>query len=188
MNKVRPNLCLITLLLFCILSCKKKVDSLQSELNKLPAITQNGTHSFGFLLNGTAWTPRGFMGYISNYVINADPTFQGGSLAIKVYRVAGDITESFGILSDRCDHAGTYTISDTSHTRMTIFRGNGDLTKVYCQVSWNLPYNRRGTLVISRYDMTNGIISGTFEFSLVCKECMLGDTIKITNGRFDYKL
>jgi len=44
---------------------------------------------------------------------------------------------------------------------------------------------RNGELVITEFDKTNQIISGTFDFALFNNKC--GDTIKITNGRFDMK-
>ena len=45
----------------------------------------------------------------------------------------------------------------------------------------------RGVVYIQRYDLTNRIFSGTFEFTLFdpATSC---DTIRITQGRFDKNL
>jgi hypothetical protein len=43
----------------------------------------------------------------------------------------------------------------------------------------------RGTLTITRLDLTNGIIAGTFEFKLAKPGC---DTLRVTQGRFDGKM
>jgi hypothetical protein len=43
----------------------------------------------------------------------------------------------------------------------------------------------QGQLVITRLDMSAGIIAGTFSFTLAQTGC---DTIKVTQGRFDKKL
>ncbi|UOQ73225.1 hypothetical protein [Hymenobacter cellulosilyticus] len=48
-----------------------------------------------------------------------------------------------------------------------------------------LPDYRRGSLTITRLDLTAGIISGTFSFTLYKPGC---DTIRVTNGRFDKQL
>ena len=40
-------------------------------------------------------------------------------------------------------------------------------------------------LNITRYDLQAGIVSGTFNFVLAKPGC---DTVKVTHGRFDYKL
>lgn len=42
-----------------------------------------------------------------------------------------------------------------------------------------------GVVNLTRYDLPNGIISGTFEFTLTKPGC---ETITVTNGRFDIKL
>lgn len=42
-----------------------------------------------------------------------------------------------------------------------------------------------GILAITRFDRSQGIVSGTFAFKLYKQGC---DTLKITQGRFDYTL
>jgi hypothetical protein len=41
-----------------------------------------------------------------------------------------------------------------------------------------------GQLTITRLDLQNQIIAGTFSFTLTKKDC---DTVRITDGRFDLK-
>ncbi len=43
----------------------------------------------------------------------------------------------------------------------------------------------RGTLTITRLDLTAGVISGTFAFTLYKPGC---DSVRVTNGRFDKKV
>jgi len=46
---------------------------------------------------------------------------------------------------------------------------------------------KNGYLKITKYDLSNGIVSGEFEFTLY--DSTIGcDTIKITQGRFDKRL
>ena len=42
-----------------------------------------------------------------------------------------------------------------------------------------------GTLIITRFDLAQGVIAGTFSFKLYQPGC---DTLRLTQGRFDYKL
>ncbi len=61
--------------IFCFAQCKKpKVDS-----NGLPAATQEGKNTFGFLLNGQPWPPHGFNG-TANLSLYYDAAIAGGGL------------------------------------------------------------------------------------------------------------
>ena len=46
---------------------------------------------------------------------------------------------------------------------------------------------RNGFLKITKFDLQNGIVSGEFEVEMFSKNGC-ADTLKITKGRFDYKL
>jgi|GEM_PF-4482748 len=46
---------------------------------ELPPITQTGANTFGFLLNGQVWLPKGSDG-TPNLTSSYDPTFMGGHL------------------------------------------------------------------------------------------------------------
>lgn len=67
-------------------------------------------------------------------------------------------------------------------------------SKCCCQTTKNCDYNydysdstvyMNGSLTVTRLDLTQGIIAGTFEFTLAKPGC---DTIRVTSGRFDKKL
>lgn len=49
----------------------------------------------------------------------------------------------------------------------------------------NVGYKSTGTLTVTRLDLNAGIIAGTFDMKVVQTGC---DTLRITQGRFDYKL
>ena len=53
-----------------------------------------------------------------------------------------------------------------------------------CDYSRDPTTYRRGTLSISKFDLSSQIVSGIFEFTLAKPNC---DTIKVTDGRFDVK-
>ncbi len=59
--------------LFSFAKCHKdKIDS-----NGLPAATQEGKNTLGFILNGKPWTPKGFNG-TANLSLYYDPIYSGG--------------------------------------------------------------------------------------------------------------
>jgi hypothetical protein len=177
---------LLILFLLTGFSCKKNKDSLQSELNKLPPITQSGANTFGCLINGKAWMPSGF-DRNPNFFIIVDPSFAQGDISINTYRIGNGIKEYLTINSDTIRSTGTFIINDTSHTRIVLLKRTTDGNAI-CNVFYDGIYQRKGYLKITRYYLQSGIVSGEFEVSMVNKYCGYGDTIKITNGRFDYKL
>ncbi|PCI33746.1 MAG: hypothetical protein COB60_07125 [Flavobacteriaceae bacterium] len=59
-------------------------------------------------------------------------------------------------------------------------KGDGSIGTITVATSDELP----GTLTITHIDEINGIISGTFEFTVLDDD---NNEIKITNGRFDLK-
>ena len=77
-------LLIITLAISCS-SCKKNVTP-TSDDNGLPAATQEGKNTLGFLLNGQPWTPKGFDG-TSNLSIDVDFGFSQGIFDIGSYKI-----------------------------------------------------------------------------------------------------
>jgi hypothetical protein len=153
-----------------------------TPLEQLPAATQTGANTFGCLLNGQAWTPKGRIGLVSNFFLDYDPTYRKGTLSVAGYRYlkndASDV-QDIGLGSDSITAPGTYPLEDSIHqTVIFLDRKTGC---EYLQIG--TPF-RSGTLTITKLDMTKRIISGTFEFTIFKPGC---DTIRATDGRFDGK-
>jgi hypothetical protein len=123
-----------------------------------------------------------------NFFVIIDPSFANGDISIRTYRIVNGIREEFTISSDSIRAVGMYPISDTSRTKTRFQKSSSDLSKQFCEIPYSGIYNRKGYLKITRYDLQSGIVSGEFEVRMVNKDCGYGDTLKITNGRFDYKL
>ncbi|GAB2858733.1 Riean_0653 family protein [Hymenobacter ruber] len=83
MNKQAAILLLAALL--GLSQCKKKDPDPASQL---PPATQTGANTFGCLVNGQAYTPKGNNG-MSNLYVSYDSTFRGGALGIETYRLEG---------------------------------------------------------------------------------------------------
>jgi len=166
--------------LLLLAQCKKSdVD----PTSQLPPETHTGAGTFGCLVNGQPWTPRGYNGY-SNYSVSYDPTYANGTLNVGCYRYVGTGADDYqlvGLFSDNIKTPGNYPLTIVGHQEGTF----ADRTRSSCQFLGGDPYYRRGQLVITRLDKQAGIISGTFAFTLYKPGC---DSLRITQGRFDRKL
>ena len=71
-------------------------------------------------------------------------------------------------------------------------KNNSDESISYCYVySSSLngnPNNITGFIKITKYDLVNRIFSGEFEITFNNTNCGFGDPVRITQGRFDYKV
>lgn len=187
MRKKSPISFLISLLLIIILGspqCKKDVD----ELSKLPPVTQNGERTFGCLVNGKAWMPE------NGNIIITDPALDfvyensnGGLFYITAKRtiLSKNIDQGilFGLDSCTAERRYLYNNSPAQPVRFCFSNYNQD----QCRTLFSLEndVSTSGFVAITRFDLSEGIISGTFEFTLSKSGC---ETIRITDGRFDGKL
>lgn len=168
---------------FSLLSCKKHFAINPSDNPYgLPNATQSGANTLGFLLNGQAWTPKGFNG-TSNLSIDFDFGFNNGVFGISAYRIISDsnrlyfgigIKDSLNFYSAPCSfqltNYGLYRVYFSSNN--CAFYSTDSNTSV------------KGTLTLSKLDRIHNIIAGTFDATLYKSGC---DTIQITQGRFDMK-
>lgn len=155
------------LLLLAFIGCKKDDDGdmSQNPIDQLPPPTQTGENTFGCLVNGEP------LSITNSY--NMIAIYQGGGVqfgAGGVYFVALDPFEI-----------------NTSYEFMDIGEGTAraKFTRqiqegVTCYYEYGDTYE--GSVIFSKIDQTNYIISGTFEFSTVTENC---ENVSITNGRFD---
>ncbi len=146
----------------------------------LPPITQNGAETFGCLVNGKVFVPKG------NSKYPAVVKIYNGWLNIFATRISGnEIGDQIGISIADVDKTGDYYF-----TEKKLFRYFGQ----NCTAGLDdIPIN--GKVVITKFergeDKTNNlkwlIVSGTFEGTIL-PSTKCSDTIKITQGRFDLKL
>lgn len=131
-------------------------------------------------MNGEIFIPKGSTGIGKpNYRVMIDPTYKDGQFSISCYSVISTSeTQFLDFGSDSLKSVGTYPLKILGRLRFSWSSANCS-TSVYDAASY-----RNGYLKITRYDLASGIFSGEFEFAFKPPTC---DTIKITNGRFDYK-
>ena len=178
MRKLYFILCLTGLIL--IIECKK------SNNNSLPPETQVGNNTFGCLVNGKVFRPKGG-GLSPNYSCYYQQIYPGNTGFY--FHVSGSDLSNSSIAYDvniNCDSVRisenqTYTLSNTQ-------KGNSVGAYLIVTLAKNNEYTTNvtltGQLIVKKFDEINHIASGTFWFNAVNT---LGDTVKITDGRFDMK-
>jgi hypothetical protein len=179
MLKTLPS-CLLAALLLC--SQCRSADP--DPVDLLPPATQTGANTFGCLVNGQAWTPRGNNGF-SNYSVYYDIFPDGGLLDIHTYRIYGKAANEFQniiLYANQISGPGTFSFRSLQRTRASF---NDQKTNCYWDSRDSTTTYRRGQLTITRLDLQAGIVSGTFAFTLYKPGC---DSIRVTEGRFDKKL
>ena len=184
MNKLTTAL-LPVLALLGLAQCQKNESAPSKPDDQLPPATQTGANTFGCLLNGQPWTPSGNDGR-ANYRVSYDPGYAGGSLTIRVYRYPDSSSnyQNMIIGGDRIAQPGIYPFVLTGDRKA--FFADHKLAPPCDDFSEapSLTY-RTGSITITRLDLQQGIISGTFNFKLAKPGC---DTVRVTQGRFDKRL
>jgi hypothetical protein len=181
MNLQRYILYAALLLLTQCSKCKKDDPTPEEQL---PPATQIGANTFGCLVNGQAYLPSGYNG-TSNYVVLYEPAPNGGTLNILTYSIKGTTRQFINLSCGPIIQPRRFSL-DIPVTEGTASYTNTSLPKPCNSYEGNqAPSYRKGSLTITRLDLSAGIISGTFEVTLAQPGC---DTIRVTKGRFDKKL
>jgi hypothetical protein len=132
-----------------------------------------GKNTFGCLVNGKAWLPKGDNGR-DNLAVGCNSEL----FDLRAYRINSDADwEYFYLFTKLIGSKRHFELNDTK-TGTILFTNNN------CTYGRDNNVYRKGTLTFTRFDETNLIFAGTFEITLAKPGC---DTIKIRNGRFDMK-
>jgi hypothetical protein len=169
--------------LFLLAGCKKSVDA-------LPEATQTGANTFGLKLNGEFWVPQKFAG-INAPILKAQLTGANiNDLSITAQNFASEPTETeFNIFVKNITGPGTYDLNQN-----TDIYPNASASYAYYVKRKINPLNEwitgskfTGTVIITKWDPSNQIVSGTFEFNAGSMDSS-AQPITVTDGRFDIKL
>ena len=177
-----PPIPLLLAALLGLSQCKHSDPTPPKPEDQLPPATQTGAGTFGCLLNGQPWTPSGNSGP-ANFRLTYDPGYVGGNITIRAYRSISPTTANqyFLIGSTSVNKIGVYEFSNNGPAGAYYNSGVTGNCQEYGYYI-NKGFFMSGQLLITRLDK---IVSGTFNFKLWQPGC---DTIKVTQGRFDYTL
>lgn len=174
---------LYTCLCFVLLSVQcRKSDLRRTDTPGLPPATQYGANTFGCLINGELFIPKGNDGTGNNLSIDYDKGFSNGIFGVSSYHLSPSKKTRLSIGVDSMNFVNNskdFIISNPKvNCSIAIFT---DDCWIYHNDNMSI---KSGLFRISKYDKINGIISGTFEAELSKSGCI---TYKITKGRFDFK-
>ena len=178
MNLIKPFLGLLSASLIFI-ACSKEVD-------ELPPATQTGANTFGAKINGVNWAPAKFGIVPSSNLLEA---FYSGpnSVIIKAGNFSASPTETvFELQISGLDSTGVY------HLNKDVTRPSAESYAYYVkrkitpEDEWITSDEHTGTVIITRFDRNEKIISGTFELT-AGSLYNPGEFITVTEGRFDVK-
>jgi hypothetical protein len=166
-------------------SCKKdkNTNDIYDNIPGLPPATQIGANTFGCLVNGVPWVPQGFGG-TTNLSIDYDPGFNYGIFNISAERIVSQSNfSSIGIsIRDSLNYMkAPLQLNLSNNSLYGVFYSDENCFITY----FDTTVIRKGTLILTTYDKTKGVIAGKFDAILFKVGCT--DTIRITKGRFDFK-
>jgi hypothetical protein len=183
MKKLQTTTFIFLLFLITAISCKKSNTPTLTELEKLPAITQTGANTFGCLVNGKVYIPKGSDGTTKPNLRKIYDNFQGDTyLAIFTYRYIDNIFDGELYFSiHNLLSTGNYTTNQVTNS----FIYGGKFFNNCGITGTDTTTYRNGVITVTKLDLSAGIISGLFNCKIKPTNC---DTIRITEGRFDFKL
>ncbi|MBK9211513.1 MAG: hypothetical protein IPO14_00745 [Saprospiraceae bacterium] len=174
MKNILTILVSVAIILSLASSCKK-----EKMPDSLPPITTEGKGTFGCKINGEIWIPKTqdeFLGNNFNLysIYEEDLPKRISVVASKIY---DDFKQEFAIF---IYEPITMGVLDTNIINMRYADVN-----ISIESYKNHKYKQFTNFIITRYDKTNRIVSGTFEGLLV--KSITKDSIRITEGRFDVR-
>lgn len=173
------NILVACLSVLALASCKK-------EIKELPPATQTGANTFGLKINGEMWVPKGFVGLPDNDLLKA--RLLGDVLIVTAQNFSSSPTETefelrlFGVTGP-----GTYQLNtNATYPGGPTSYGYHVKRRVNPLDEWITSTTQTGSVVITKLDTANHIVSGTFQFN--AQNIMnAAQTIAVTEGRFDIK-
>ena len=178
--------------------CSKTTTAVPDDPNALPPETQTGANTYACKINGVVWKYRDhefeLFSQRVNTILEFHPEENGGSLILAGIRYdsTDEGKEQLGVFAnylnlnrtsvlglDKKKFSLSYTDYKTSVNACYYF-----LTSYPSDPSYPANLFQEGKLTVTKLDTVAHIISGTFSCSILHTRC---DTLKITDGRFDFK-
>jgi hypothetical protein len=170
------HLILISAIFYSNLSCRKKHELLDDT--GLPTATMTGRNIFACKINGEPW-------------ISERGSEMVGSVRNDTLAVRGEMKTSTTLEVIQLALLGTFSPTQTNYPLIDTSKSYAHYIKFGAKDCFDSAQSygdyvslkiANGFVTISKAD--NGIVAGTFEFSVPTDKC---DTLKITDGRFDLR-
>ncbi|WP_372473187.1 hypothetical protein AB4865_10210 [Capnocytophaga sp. ARDL2] len=173
------KLILLTISLLCLVSCKEDEKPIDIDpVDLLPPATQHGAVMFACTVNGEPYICKGYDQVTSYY-----QWVNGGYGFVVTGRKKTNLiwTITIGNRGNSPIQMGTFILN---HENPGYAGGGGVIGGVNNSYQTSLTTNiYTGEMTITKFDLQNEIVSGTFWFDI--ENPWTGETIEIRNGRFD---
>ncbi len=174
---MKKFLFLLVLIAITIISACSNDDDNNNPIDQLPPATQSGKQTFACLINGEAFIPSQF----GQGRPRATYFFKDNAYTLGLSGATGGGTESQlivvqGLDVEALEEKQYQLVSEDFKVYSGLYVR--DSSKPLLSTSKENP----GKLTITKFDQENGIVAGTFEFTVLDND---GKEIKITAGRFD---
>jgi len=182
MKKQRKNLGIVLVSLLGLLSCKKENNPGNSQLAKLPAITQTGANTFGCLVNGNVLVSNKlYCTYVQTTQLPANNYFD-------FTLVATDST-STGKQTISIYTPGILMLKDNTSLEIgapanALDRWYADYNNDQVGVDYQTGPGSPDLISFTKVDTVNKILSGTFSFTAL-NSVNSNESTQVTEGRFD---
>jgi hypothetical protein len=180
---MKTYLIFLALILLSLTACKKDkhingTGTPPPQQQQLPPITTEGKNTFGCLVNGNVWLPE-----VTPYQMFLYPLTS--SYQNEIFTVSAK-----KVINQTVNQAISFQVLDLNQTGLYYLNSDHPLgaVGVYADIIEDCYFAtdtlKIGKVEILKLDVSNKIISGTFEMKLWKNGC---DTVNITDGRFDVK-
>ena len=174
------NILAICLSIFLLPSCNK-------DVTELPPATQTGANSFGAKVNGAFWVPKS-LGPLNNEILEVR-FLANNDMYINASDFSSSPTETeFEILVKNVTGPGTYLLNtDITYPSTTASYAYYVKRRLTPIDEWITSSQQTGSVTVTKLDIPNHIVSGTFQFNLVNMD-FPAQTLSVTEGRFDIRI
>ncbi len=179
--KKNKNIAMLFLLALTLSCCNNDDDN--NSGSSLPPATQTGANTVGCLVNGEVFLPHAEG---INPPVNCFYQFVDGEwyFSMSFADLRGQTNERVTVQSGKVElqEGETYVLSKNFNDDGD-FTGGGGTYSLSASNRYFTTMHESGELIITRLDLSNSIISGTFWFNAVNGN---GEVVKIREGRFDW--
>jgi hypothetical protein len=159
------------LLVLLTAACKKE----PTELDALPKATQEGRHTFGCLVDGKAFLPK-----------PSSPFSIGNREPLDAY-----IYQGYLYISARGDGGVDLVVKEAFKPGKYLLKATSSGSNGYYKNATGQYFTtdaQMGEVDLTRVDTLQKIVAGTFQFPAAGISSAAGNTVAITEGRFDVRL
>lgn len=183
------KLCLLLLVLGLLLTSSMKCKKEKTGIDALPLTTQEGKGTFGCLINGEVFLPKGNFSVAPitcTYQYSSSEGQNGYYFILTITNIGNPYTSRLQLLTDSVKFVENSIYKLQTHQLNSKGVAFARYVKTknddFAEEKYNTKDQLEGELKITKLDEVQQIISGTFWFEAINDK---GEKIEVREGRFD---